>query len=387
MIDLVALGLIPPNEELLPWLIVQAGEYLPELVPILCDPAGSLGRLGDLLVLNSETGQYVIAALEDIAESQSRIESVVANIESATIATRGALGALHALSMTTLGVTSLSSAFMLCRMQALRKRLDYLATQVKDIQAHLNAQTAAHLGSALDFLRCYEDGEEREADLRRALEASNYAANVYGNLVRQETQGPRRHLLLQHSLRCHVLSAMVEARCLMLTDNLKQAAYRLTEEMETARKAARVIFISTVDNHLPRYTERCFGCGGISLSAMAELYRTAREVGIISRPRIATVDGMLEHLHSRGYGGRLKWSRTSVQDLLNEWKCAAAAVEETARIASLRLRVEWALNMGFSLREFETQVAGNIRELSTSSDMSNVCVLAFGDLQEAQEGP
>ena len=115
-----------------------------------------LGRIGDLLVWNSDRGKQVVAAIETLGESQRRIESAVSGIESTQLAMASTLGTVQALSMATFGITSLSAGFMVWRLHALNKRLDRLSRQVADIEARLDARDRALLDGSLSFLHEYE---------------------------------------------------------------------------------------------------------------------------------------------------------------------------------------------------------------------------------------
>ncbi len=96
----------------------------PEIGRMLSDPSGVVARVGDTLIWSGPTGQKVLGGLEMLAESQGRIESAVVGIESAQVAMQGTLGVVQSLSIATLGITSLTGAFMALRLQALNKRIE-----------------------------------------------------------------------------------------------------------------------------------------------------------------------------------------------------------------------------------------------------------------------
>jgi hypothetical protein len=94
-------------------------EQHPGLAKMLLDPSSAVGRFGDVLVWDGPAGQKVIGGLEMPGESQTRIHSAIAGIDSAQIAAEGLLGVVQTLSIATLGVTALSGAMMAYRLHAM----------------------------------------------------------------------------------------------------------------------------------------------------------------------------------------------------------------------------------------------------------------------------
>jgi hypothetical protein len=142
---LLLLGPVPAQAHVAAaWLLTQLADKARPLVErFLHDPAGAVGRFGDVLLWQGESGQQVIGTLEGLSESQARIEQVVGRIETAQLGLTSGLGTPTSLSMATLGVTSLAAGFMVWRMNALHHRLHALGDQLSDIQANLKAQDQA----------------------------------------------------------------------------------------------------------------------------------------------------------------------------------------------------------------------------------------------------
>jgi carbon storage regulator len=143
-----------------PWLTVGR-ELLARIPPeFWSDPAAQIGRIGDVILWKGSTGQRVIATLEGVAESQQRIDSAVAGIESTQLGTLSVLSTMQHLSMATFGLTALSAGLMLWRFNALNKRIDQLGGQLRDLESHHDAQEKSKLLKGLQCLRDFEDKHE-----------------------------------------------------------------------------------------------------------------------------------------------------------------------------------------------------------------------------------
>src|SRR5437588_7950546 len=107
------------QHQIFPWLVQTLG---PKVQSFLTDPGGALERVGDLLVWNGTNGQTVVAALESLADDQTRISKVVEHIEELQIQTAGTLGGLVAFSMLNLGMTAFFGGVMVWRFNSLDRR-------------------------------------------------------------------------------------------------------------------------------------------------------------------------------------------------------------------------------------------------------------------------
>ncbi len=79
-IPIQAIGMFSgPGRDLMIWLAQKATTWVHTEGPL------QLRRMGDLIVWNSPQGQKVVAAVESLGESQHRIETAIAGIESAQL--------------------------------------------------------------------------------------------------------------------------------------------------------------------------------------------------------------------------------------------------------------------------------------------------------------
>ena len=209
-LSLTPLGTLPITGDPRYWIVAQLSKLAaPYVKDFLADPAGKISRLGDLLIWQSASGSKVLITLEGVAESQAHVEQVVGHIETAQIGLAHGLGTLTSLSMFGFGTVSLASGFMIWRMNALNQRLGQIGKQISDIQAALQAEQQAFLQTALDFLDKHErHGTSRGSghELEAADENSNFAMNLYRNLIHRELEGERRPIALNQCGRYYMLA-------------------------------------------------------------------------------------------------------------------------------------------------------------------------------------
>jgi hypothetical protein len=117
--NLLMLGRIPAQAQLMTWLLSQAAPVVQKLAT---DPSGVLHRFGDLLIWNGPNGQQALATLEGLGEGQARIAGAVEHIQRAQIVMMGGIGAIAGLSLFHVGLTTLTAGLMLNR--SLQKRED-----------------------------------------------------------------------------------------------------------------------------------------------------------------------------------------------------------------------------------------------------------------------
>ncbi|MFO0877563.1 MAG: hypothetical protein U0840_09325 [Gemmataceae bacterium] len=353
----------------------------PHVRQFLQDPGGSLGRVGDLVVWNSPQGSRVVAALEGLSESGTRIEQVVGHIETAQIGLASSLGTLTSLSMATLGVTSLAAGFMLCRMNALHQRLTVIGEKITDIQNQLDAEHQAHIETGINFLDKFEQTQS-DKDLHTAQEKSTFATNLYRTLLKWEVDGPRRLIALNQSGRYYLLALMTQVRCLTLSNQLKIASDLLKQEKPALTAMAKAMFEKVIGKSPEVYLDPALQADGVTLDGMAELYQQAQRLGAISETQVQNASQLFEYLRSRIYGAGRSWFRPfgrARQYTLSQLKYLMACLEEVTRVEAMRLRIDEALAGRLSLEELEKAVAAARTEACSSADPrdATVPVVAF----------
>jgi len=167
--------------------LLEYSKKVPAIAEVLSDAGGYATRVGDLIVWHSPSGQKVLAGLQSLGDNQMRIQQAITSIESTQIAANAALGSLQHFACATLGITSLTGALMLWRLEALNRRFDKLSSQIQDVDDKLDAQNKAHLRSAIQKLQEYDDNPD-VATLNKAKDEAQHAANIYGQLTANETR-------------------------------------------------------------------------------------------------------------------------------------------------------------------------------------------------------
>jgi hypothetical protein len=324
-------------------------------------------------------GQRVLAGLEGLKDSQSRIEQVVQHIETAQIGVSQALGTLTTLSMATLGVTSLAASFMIWRMNALHARLGVIGGQITDIQTHLNANEQAHLQSGLSFLERFER-TEGDKDRHTALEESTFATHLYRHLVRSEVGGRKRLLALNQCGRYYMLSLTAQARCLVAGGELTQADSLLRNEKPTLTALARTTFEEVLGKSPEIYLDPAFQQDNVTLESMAEIYLRAERIGAISSSQVRDAAALFEVLRSKLYGaGGWFRPRGKVKDaLVAKIKYVMTCLEEVERVESLRLRIEAAADGRVPFKDLRKVVAEMQKEYADRSADQFAPVFAVG---------
>jgi hypothetical protein len=354
----VALGLVPAAGSLGTWLLTRLALVArPHAERLLGDPAGAVGRLGDVLVWQGPAGRRVVATLEGLGESQARVEQVVGRIEEAQIGLGGSLGALTSLSMATLGVASLAAGFMAWRMNALHRRLGDLGGQISDVLDQLHAQNQAHLQTGLDFLGKFEHSRSGQ-DLHTALTASTHATNLYRNLVQSEAAGRRRLLALNQCGRYYLLALTAQVRCHVLANELAAAGEKLGAERPALTALARATFEGAMGTSPEAYLDPSLQADRVTLDLLAEVFRQAHELGAVGGEAVRDAGHLFERLRQRVYGagGWFRPAGRAKTRLLAKLKYLMACLEEVGRVESLRLRVSEALAGRLSFEDLERAV-------------------------------
>lgn len=339
-------------------------------------------RIGDVIVWNGETGQRVLAGLESLGESSTRIENAITGIEGTQLAMQGTLGMVQTVSIATLGMTSLMGGFMAWRLAALNKRLAHLSRRIDDVEGQIDAANKAHLKSSLQFLTDYEKNG-KDGNLERALEDARRAGNIYGQLAEDETDSRKRLPVLNYRSRCYYLSLLVETECLILQEQQVSAVHRLNEESQRLKQLAKVTFSQTIAKAPESYLDPVLESDGVTLELMAEVYRQARHAGATDDVEVSNAAEMFEHVRKAVFRRRGWLWRTwrpvgsAKKRLLTKLRYLLACLEDTNRIHSMGLLLNEAEQRGTKLRELLDQVRAWRQEHQQRQEASVDQVLAY----------
>lgn len=352
---------------------------VPSIKGVLTDPNGFATRIGDVVVWNGEKGQTVLAGLQQVSESQIRIDSAISAIETAQIGLESAVGGLQTVAMATLGVTSLSGAFMIWRLNSLNKRFDGLVTSISDIEDNLDAQNKAHLKTAVQKLREYDDTGDPET-INKARDESQHAANVYGQLAYKETQQKKPRLeVLNYRGRCYLLSLLTELRSRLLLGSVSETSARFTEERPLMEMLAKATFANAIQNAPEAFLSHAMRDHGVTLDLMTDLYRQASRYDAINSENIRQPTDMFELCRSRGIVGKSKrwWPfGESPPVFANRLRFALACFEDLGRVEALHLVAEQLDKAKMTLEELQTTCSDWAKK-NNDGEFKGVLVYAF----------
>jgi hypothetical protein len=345
------------------------------------DVSGLVSRIGDTLIWNGSQGQHVIVGLASLSEGQSRIEQVVNHIESVQIGMSHTLGVMHTLSIATLGVTSLSAAYMVYRLHSLNKRFDQLSEAIQDVDDNLDAQNKAHLHKAVQKLRSFEV-EKNSSALEDASNEGQDAANIYGELAWKEASRKQPRIpVLNYRSRCYLLGLMTELQSRILLDQLPGAIARVHDEKPQLQSIGKSLFEEVIQNKPELYLRADLAKEGITLESMTELYLQARQAGMITTPEIDSASQLFEYCRSKGISGpgKVIWPfsrRDSRQDAIH-LKYLMACIEEINRIDGIRLLMVEAQAKQASLSDLRDQIQNWIQGHLVSRTDTTEAILAY----------
>jgi hypothetical protein len=316
-------------------------EQHPGLAKMLLDPSSAVGRFGDVLVWDGPAGQKVIGGLEMLGESQTRIHSAIAGIDSAQIAAEGLLGVVQTLSIATLGVTALSGAMMAYRLHAMNTRMAEIKRTIDDVDGKIDAQHKAHLKSSLQYLREHENGNQSPENLPKALEEARRAANIYGEIAFSEATARTPRLpVLNLRGRFHAVALLTEIQCLILMDDSTHAIERIEEEMHTVKAVAQTCFDKTLKSDPERFLRSSYRGYGIDLELLAGMYRSASALGLAGDSEISDANSLFEAFRDRTWQGFFGVCKEGIlADEVSKLRYLLACLEETCRIASLQILI------------------------------------------------
>jgi hypothetical protein len=372
------LEIIPFKGNLFSFLVSKGGDLAKKLTQ---DVSGVVSRIGDTLVWNGSQGQQVIGGLASLSEGQSRIEQVVNHIESVQIGMSQTLGVMHTLSIATLGVTSLSAAYMVYRLHSLNKRFDKLSEAIQDVDDNLDAQNKAHLHKAVQKLRSFEV-ENNTAALVDASNEGQDAANIYGELAWKEASRTHPRIpILNYRSRCYLLGLMAELQSRILLDQLPGAIARIHDEKPRMQSIGKSFFEEVIQNKPEVFLRADLSKEGITLEAMTELYLQARYAGMIITPEIDSATQLFEYCRLKGISGTGKriwpFPRRDTREDATHLKYLMACIEEINRMDGIRLLMVEAQTKQSSLSDLRKKIQSWIQDHLGSRTDTTEAILAY----------
>ncbi|MBY0588871.1 hypothetical protein K2X85_16985 [bacterium] len=361
MSSLQMLDIVPTEGPLSLWLLRNLVEVtVPVAKSVLSDPQGLLTRVGDMLVWSGANGVQVIGGLEQLSDSQSRIQSVVETIEKASVASSSTLGNLTHLSMWTLGISSFAATAMLWRLESLNRRLKAADKKLDDIKKVLEARNQVPLQTSIQLLKKFE-GSGKDRDLGDAHKEAVDATNLYRNLVSQELDQKPPRIDAMHSLgRYYLLALGTQCRSLELLNEPSRVVHLVDAESPTLQSLGQTVFDQVLGQHPQAYLDHQLKADGVTLRLLSEIYQAAQLAKVQTNVESADDANLFEHFRGLGHAEiRSTWResiKTVRQSMLNRLRYLMACLEEINRVLAIRHRVQQQQKTHMTREQFEQEV-------------------------------
>lgn len=270
--------------ELAPWLLAHAGELgdaaarlTRPVVAAITDPSASLDRVGAALVAQQDGQAEVLGLLHHHTAKLDGIAAAVDAIGSWQPALDRSIGFLTSLSMVGLGFSVLTQAHLGFQFAALTRRLDRLAAEVRQVRGMLRAAHRAELQAGLAK---FEKGmavaadrpDQAETLFNQAVGTLTDSSANYAEQLRTELGPDHRDyawLLSRHL----TVSALGEAAAHLQLGQKELAVRSLVSALAPLGGHARAVFARTVGADPERFLIPALAARGVTLEALAELYR------------------------------------------------------------------------------------------------------------------
>lgn len=373
--------------EIAPWLLAHSGELGDALgrltrpvVAAITDPSASLDRVGAALVAQQNGQIEVIGLLHRQSDSLRDVAAAVEGVRAGQQALAGTLGLLTSLSIVGLGVSVLSHAALALQLAALTRRLKAVERTGKQVQGMIRAEHRGQLNAGLtllkDGLAGLADNPARatrfldEAGTELTRSASNYAAQV------EAEAGSADHAYLWLLARHLTVAALGQAAAHLQASQPALAVRALETALGPLRGHARAVFARTVGADPARFLIPATAAHGITLEAVAELYRQAGHAGAVGAEERLSAADRFEALRGRLAAARDPrfGAAAVVRRLTAAWAEAAAAVEEVNRVKGLALAVGAYHSPSRSYADLAAEI---LRDMEARRPAADVCLAFF----------
>ena len=335
----------------------------------LTEPTASLDRIGSALVSQRHGQIEVIGLLHQHTTRLDRISTAVDEIGQSIDGLGHSVGLLTTLSMVGLGVSILSQVHLAFQFDRLTRRINAVDRRVRAVQDLLVQEHRAKLAHGLDDLRNAGDvaaadpqaGRQFTFDARLNLAGSrsSYTQQLSDQLANPANVDPLYLWMLARHL---TTAALGEVACHLRLNQPDQAAGILRSATGVLTTHASAVFNRTVAPNPNRFLMPATAEYGVTLDAVAELYRQAAHAGVAADTPPATAADLFESLRGRwgGASDPLFGKARKVRQLRAEFAEASAAVEEVNRLKGLALAIERYEHAGRTYLALSDQIVNQI---------------------------
>lgn len=369
------------------WLLAHADELgdagariTRPVLAALADPTASLDRIGSALVVQQNGQTQVLGLLHQHTAKLDGIAAAVDGIGVGQMALGRSVDLLTTYSMIGLGIAVLSQIHLAVQFAALTRRLDRLTAEVRQVKALVQAEHKASLKAGLTRLKNGLDIDADQPEQASALFAAAAdtligSSAIYAELLETQrgTGDPAYPWILARHL---TVSAFGEAAA-QLRLGRKALALRALESVLVARQNhARSVFARTIAADPVRFLIPAMAAHGLTLEAVAELYRQAGHAGVVGSEERLSAAERFESVRGRLSGVRDPRFRVGavVRQLIADWSEASAVVEEVNRIRGLALVIA---AFDAPARRYDALAAEILREAEALNPPDGACLAFF----------
>lgn len=321
--------------------LLDAWERLARPVTDALAGTAVIDRVGPALVSVREGQTEVIGLLHRHTTKLDGLQAAIDQVWAGQQAIAGSLDLLTALSAVGLGVSVLSHAVLSFQLTALTRRLDRLAGEVRELRGMVQADYRGRLTAGLAM---YKNGLDDPAGagghFADAATALTHSSACYAELLTEAVRSPTpaypwevaRHL---------AVSALGLAAARLRTGHPAAAVRAIDDALGPLRGHARTVFGRTVAFDPARFLIPALAVHGLTLEAVAELYRQAALAGVVDEQPLSAAE-RFEALRGNLLSATdpLFFKGGKVRRLLADWTQATAAVEEVNRVQGVKLAIE-----------------------------------------------
>jgi len=344
-----------------------------------------LDRIGDVIKV-SFGNEKLLVGMEQLSENSRRVEQVIKGVQASQIQIAQGMGALQTMSLVGMGMTGVTSAMLLMRLNLVEKYCRETLRLVKRLVVDAEVDKLARLKNGLSLLIRFEEGGRKEFGLAQdATSTCNTSANTFSQLLRSALADPKLGFpAINHYRRCLLLALLGEVRGLLIEEKAKYALDRLKDEKPVFEETSKRMFDDVLGKGPERFLEPWFSRQQVTLDVLTDVWQQARLAGAVDPASTAeSPSEVFERL--RGKIFRYSWRPIfsmrgkPAERELEKLKYLMACLEETNRVEAVRLRIESALQQKQSLLELESdlsRIQRNVRSADSETEQ-NQSFLAY----------
>ena len=349
---------------------------------VLARDGTSVDRVGAALVAQEDGQRRVIGLLQEVSGKADAIQDGVGTLAGGQQALAHSLSVLQTLSVVNLGVTALSQVYLWRQFSRLNRRLDELGRAVERIQTMIQSGHRASIETGLTQLR---HGTEALAEGKHTLAekyltdafdnlaggANNFAGQLKAELDRRPDRG-----YLGLLARYMTVAVLGEAGCQVALGKGAEAARAIEGRLPVLKAYARRVFAETAGRDPGRFLIPAMAAEGVTLDALAGLFRQAALAGLIDYPPGRGASDLFDALRGELFRVQDPVFRKAraVARMTAELAEARAAVEDVNRVEGLALGIRAFDAPG---RPFRDLAAAIDREIAARADSDPAGYFAY----------